>query len=155
MGVHTFTHVNLAGTSQSRYHRELDLTQLAIAGATGQTTDLLRMPYSSEVQSVTASEWQAMQAAENYRIVFTDLDTRDWERPGVSAIVAAGLPKHGHGAVVMMHDGGGDRSQTVAGLRLRRQAMRRTGQMDALPATAGSRLLTTATADETPSMGRR
>jgi len=116
VGVHTFTHVNLADTSQSRYHRELDLTQLAIAGATGQTTDLLRMPYSSEVQSVTAPEWQAMQAAENYRIVFTDLDTKDWERSGVSAIVAAGLPKHGHGAVVMMHDGGGDRSQTVAAL---------------------------------------
>jgi cellulose synthase/poly-beta-1,6-N-acetylglucosamine synthase-like glycosyltransferase len=48
--------------------------------------------------------------------VFADLDTRDWARPGVAQIVAAGLPAHGRGAVVRLHVGGGNRSQTVAAL---------------------------------------
>jgi len=116
VGVHTFTHVNLANVPPWRLHLELDQTELAIAAATGYTTDLLRPPYSSRADAVTTSEWQALARARNYRAVFTDLDTKDWERPGVAKIVAAGLPDAGRGAVVMLHDGGGDRSQTVAAL---------------------------------------
>ena len=56
--------------------------------------------------------------AGNYRVVYADLDTQDWKRPGVDAIVGAGLPRDGKGAVVMLHDGGGDRSQTVAAVDL-------------------------------------
>ena len=116
VGVHTFSHVNLANVSSRRQRLELDQTQLAIAAATGHTTSLLRAPYSSQVANLTASEWQAIQNAGNYRVVYTDLDTRDWERPGIEAIVQGGTPQDGRGAVVMMHDGGGDRSQTVAAL---------------------------------------
>jgi len=116
VGVHTFTHVNLADVPPWRRRVELDQTQLAIAAATGRTTDLIRMPYSSEVDALTPSDWRALAGSGNYRAVFTDLDTLDWERPGVRRIVAAGLPAHDRGAVVMFHDGGGDRSQTVAAL---------------------------------------
>jgi cellulose synthase/poly-beta-1,6-N-acetylglucosamine synthase-like glycosyltransferase/peptidoglycan/xylan/chitin deacetylase (PgdA/CDA1 family) len=116
VGVHTFSHVNLANVSSERERLELDQTQLAIAAATGHTTNLLRAPYSSQVANLTSSEWQAVQRAGNYRVVYTDLDTRDWERPGIEAIVRGGTPQGGSGAVVMMHDGGGDRSQTVAAL---------------------------------------
>ena len=69
---------------------ELDLSQLAIAAATGHTTSLLRLPYSAKVADVTFSEWQAMGRAGNYRVVYADLDTQDWKRPGVDAIVRAG-----------------------------------------------------------------
>ncbi|MFD0785143.1 bifunctional polysaccharide deacetylase/glycosyltransferase family 2 protein, partial [Micromonospora azadirachtae] len=48
--------------------------------------------------------------------VLADLDTRDWQRPGAAQIVKAATPAAGHGAVVLMHDGGGDRDQTVAAL---------------------------------------
>jgi cellulose synthase/poly-beta-1,6-N-acetylglucosamine synthase-like glycosyltransferase/peptidoglycan/xylan/chitin deacetylase (PgdA/CDA1 family) len=116
IGVHTFTHVNLADVPSWRRRVELDQTQLAIAAATGRTTDLIRMPYSSRVDALTASDWHALVDAGNYRAVFTDLDTKDWERPGVNAIVAAGLPAADRGAVVMFHDGGGNRSQTAAAL---------------------------------------
>ncbi len=116
VGVHTFTHVNLANVPEWRRRFELDQTELAIAAATGYTTDLLRAPYSSRVDTLAPSEWQALEQARNYRVVFADLDTRDWARPGVAKIVAAGLPADGRGAVVMLHDGGGNRSQTVAAL---------------------------------------
>ncbi len=116
VGVHTFSHVNLANVWSRRQRLELDQTQLAIAAATGHTTNLLRAPYSSQVANLTSSEWLAVQGVGNYRVVYTDLDTRDWDRPGVDAIVKGATPDGDRGAVVMMHDGGGDRSQTVAAL---------------------------------------
>jgi cellulose synthase/poly-beta-1,6-N-acetylglucosamine synthase-like glycosyltransferase/peptidoglycan/xylan/chitin deacetylase (PgdA/CDA1 family) len=116
VGVHTFTHANLANVSPPRLHLELDQTQLAIAAAIGQTTNLIRLPYSSTPAALVPSDWQAIQAAQNYRVVFADLDTEDWAKPGVAEIVQAGLPDSDRGAVVMLHDGGGDRSQTVAAL---------------------------------------
>jgi cellulose synthase/poly-beta-1,6-N-acetylglucosamine synthase-like glycosyltransferase/peptidoglycan/xylan/chitin deacetylase (PgdA/CDA1 family) len=116
VGVHTFTHTNLANVLPRRMRPELDQTQLAIAAATGHTTNLLRPPYSSRVGDVTPSEWQAVARAQNYRIVYTDLDTQDWAKPGVGSIVAAGLPAGRQGAVVMLHDGGGNRAETVAAL---------------------------------------
>ena len=116
VGVHTFTHVNLANVPSWRVRSELDQTQLAIAAATGETTDLLRPPYSSRVEDMTSADWQAIEAAGNYRAVFADLDTKDWAKPGAGKIHAAGLPKDDEGAVVMLHDGGGERSQTVAAL---------------------------------------
>jgi cellulose synthase/poly-beta-1,6-N-acetylglucosamine synthase-like glycosyltransferase len=108
----------MANMGPQRARLELDPSQLAIAAATGHTTSLLRLPYSSKVADVRFSEWEAMRRAENYRVIYTDLDTQDWERPGVDAILRAGLPHHGEGAVVMLHDGGGDRSQTVEALDL-------------------------------------
>ncbi len=118
VGVHTLTHVNLANVSSPRLRTELAQTQLAIAAATGHTTNLLRPPYSSQVESVQPSEWQAIESAQNYRVVYTDLDTQDWARPGAAKIVEAGVPQNGQGAVVMLHDGGGDRAQTVAAVDL-------------------------------------
>ena len=92
VGVHTYTHVNLANVPPWRQRMELDQTQLAIAAATGYTTDLLRAPYSSTLDAMHPSDWQALRRAVNYRAVFTDLDTEDWAKPGVDKIVAGGMP---------------------------------------------------------------
>jgi cellulose synthase/poly-beta-1,6-N-acetylglucosamine synthase-like glycosyltransferase/peptidoglycan/xylan/chitin deacetylase (PgdA/CDA1 family) len=116
VGVHTFTHVNLANVPAWRRRFELDQTQLVLAAATGHTTDLLRPPFSSQADAVNPSDWQALSTAHNYRVVYTDLDTKDWEKPGVARIVAAGTPAEDRGAVVMLHDGGGNRDQTVTAL---------------------------------------
>jgi cellulose synthase/poly-beta-1,6-N-acetylglucosamine synthase-like glycosyltransferase/peptidoglycan/xylan/chitin deacetylase (PgdA/CDA1 family) len=118
VGSHTYTHTNLGTAPRWRESLELTLTQNALAGAAGIHTRLLRMPYSSETDAITAVDWQAaVQAAEDgYLVVFTSLDTTDWARPGVKHIVAAAMPAGGRGAIVMFHDGGGDRSETVAAL---------------------------------------
>lgn len=55
-----------------------------------------------------------------------DVDTRDWEQPGVDAIVAALLAVQ-PGQIVLMHDGGGDRSQTVEALRVALPVLRERG----------------------------
>ncbi len=116
VGVHTYTHANMANVPPWRLRMEIDQTELAVAAATGSTTELLRPPYSSQVDALGPADWRALQRSGNLRAVFTDLDTRDWSKPGVGRILAAGLPTGEDGAVVMLHDGGGNRSQTLAAL---------------------------------------
>jgi cellulose synthase/poly-beta-1,6-N-acetylglucosamine synthase-like glycosyltransferase/peptidoglycan/xylan/chitin deacetylase (PgdA/CDA1 family) len=117
VGSHTYTHTDLA-TAGWREGFELTLTQNALAGAAGVHTRLLRMPYSSEPDAITGADWRAaaQAARDGYLVVFTTLDTRDWARPGVTNIVNAAIPRNGRGAIIMFHDSGGDRSQTVAAL---------------------------------------
>ena len=59
VGVHTFTHANLANVTALRQRIELDQTQLAIAAATGRMTGLLRPPYSSEISALLPADWRA------------------------------------------------------------------------------------------------
>jgi cellulose synthase/poly-beta-1,6-N-acetylglucosamine synthase-like glycosyltransferase/peptidoglycan/xylan/chitin deacetylase (PgdA/CDA1 family) len=118
IGVHTFTHIELAAVASWRRRLEMTLTQNAIAGVTGRRATLMRPPFAAEPSATSAAEFSALRdvAAGEYLAVLADRDTEDWRRPGVNAIVAAATPRLGSGAVVMMHDGGGDRSQTVAAL---------------------------------------
>lgn len=119
VGSHTYTHANLADAGW-RLPLELTLTQNALAGAAGVRTTLLRPPYSSETAALTAADWKAyLRAAKfGYLIVLADVDARDWARPGVSDIVANALrwPPGAHSAIIMLHDSGGNRSQTVRAL---------------------------------------
>ncbi|GAA2838042.1 glycosyltransferase [Kitasatospora paracochleata] len=118
IGIHTFTHANLAQAAPWRRSLELREAQQALAGATGTTTSLLRPPYSSGNDALTDADWSALQDASRsgYLTVLTTLDSEDWRRPGVPAIVANATPKSADGQVLLMHDAGGDRSQTVAAL---------------------------------------
>jgi cellulose synthase/poly-beta-1,6-N-acetylglucosamine synthase-like glycosyltransferase/peptidoglycan/xylan/chitin deacetylase (PgdA/CDA1 family) len=119
LGSHTFTHPDLATVPAWRRDLELSLTQNAIAGATGRQVALFRPPFSAGPGSLTAADVTVLRAAARtgHIAVLSDRDTHDWQRPGVDAIVAAASNgKPGAGAVLMMHDGGGDRSQTLAAL---------------------------------------
>ncbi|MFA1540320.1 bifunctional polysaccharide deacetylase/glycosyltransferase family 2 protein [Actinomadura monticuli] len=118
IGSHTYTHVDLAAAPAWRGRLEMDLTQRALAGAAGVHTRLMRMPYSSRPDGLTAPEWRAAEraGAAGYIVVLTDRDTEDWSRPGTAKIVQEALAagRRNEGAVVMLHDSGGDRAATVA-----------------------------------------
>ena len=118
VGSHTYTHIDLGLNPAWRDSVELSLTQSALAGIGAVSTPLLRMPYSSVPGAVTVDEYRAAQQAARYGylVVFATQDTRDWTRPGIANIVSAALPVGNQGAVIMMHDGGGNRSQTVNAL---------------------------------------
>ncbi|MHB8464048.1 MAG: bifunctional polysaccharide deacetylase/glycosyltransferase family 2 protein [Acidimicrobiales bacterium] len=120
IGSHTFTHVDLGAVSGWRDDLELGLTQSAIAGATGKTTSLLRPPYSSGSDGLTIADFRAARAASRfgYLVVLANRDGEDWRRPGVGRIVQNASPAGRTGAIILLHDGGGDRSQTVAALDL-------------------------------------
>ena len=102
VGVHTFTHSNMANVRSVTSAAGTGPVSASQSRPRRDTTSLLRLPYSAKVADVTFSEWQAMGRAGNYRVVYADLDTQDWKRPGVGAIVGAGLPRDGKGAVVML-----------------------------------------------------
>ncbi|MFI1761515.1 bifunctional polysaccharide deacetylase/glycosyltransferase family 2 protein [Streptomyces sp. NPDC020800] len=131
IGVHTFTHPDLARLSPWQRSLELRETQLAVAGATGKTTALLRPPYSSENDALDDADWAVVRqaATAGYVTVLTTQDTDDWQRPGTGRILARATPRGHAGQILLMHDGGGDRSQTVAALgtlipRLKAQGFR-------------------------------
>jgi cellulose synthase/poly-beta-1,6-N-acetylglucosamine synthase-like glycosyltransferase/peptidoglycan/xylan/chitin deacetylase (PgdA/CDA1 family) len=116
LGVHTFTHAELATLPAWQLRLEISLTQNAIAGATGRQVSLLRPPYSAEPDAVTGADFTALRqvSAQGYVTVLADRTTEDWRRPGVDAIVRAATPEPRRGAIVVFHDSGGDRTQTVA-----------------------------------------
>jgi len=58
----------------------------------------------------------AVAAANHQRQVLWDVDTKDWTKPGVAKIEHAIMTGARPGAIILMHDGGGNRSETVAAL---------------------------------------
>jgi cellulose synthase/poly-beta-1,6-N-acetylglucosamine synthase-like glycosyltransferase/peptidoglycan/xylan/chitin deacetylase (PgdA/CDA1 family) len=118
IGVHTFSHPNLDAIPTWRRDLEYSQTQLAIAATTGVKTSLLRPPYSSSVDAVENADWQVMRqvARQGYLTVLEDADSDDWARPGVARIISNATPRPGRGAIVLMHDAGGNRAETVTAL---------------------------------------
>lgn len=118
LGVHTFTHADLATLPDWRRSLELRQSQLILAGAAGVSTPLLRPPYSSSPDAVADPDWDAIRKARSagYLTVLSTLDSEDWRRPGVNRIIANSTPKGRNGQILLMHDAGGDRTQTLAAL---------------------------------------
>ena len=118
LGNHTWSHADLTGIPSWRRRLELNLTQLALEGSAGVTTALMRPPYSSEPSAIGAAERAVLRdaAALGYVAVLADRDTDDWRRRGPAAIVANAMPDGEAGTIVLLHDAGGDRSETVAAL---------------------------------------
>ncbi|MFK4152016.1 polysaccharide deacetylase family protein [Streptomyces fungicidicus] len=118
IGLHTFNHPDLALQSTKRIDWELSQNQLAITGAAGIRTSLFRPPYSSFSAAMDNESWPVTEyiGSRGYLTVVNNTDSEDWKRPGVAEIIRRATPHGGKGAVVLMHDSGGDRSQTVAAL---------------------------------------
>ncbi len=120
LGLHTFTHADLAALPDWRRSFELRQSQLILAGAAGVSTPLLRPPYSSKAEAVADEDWAGVQYARElgYLTVLTTQDSEDWRRLGVDRILASSRPVGDAGQILLVHDAGGDRSQTVAALAI-------------------------------------
>jgi cellulose synthase/poly-beta-1,6-N-acetylglucosamine synthase-like glycosyltransferase/peptidoglycan/xylan/chitin deacetylase (PgdA/CDA1 family) len=118
LGLHTFTHPNMQLLAPWRRHLELSQNQTAIARATGVHTNLARFPYSSKADAIDETNWKIVKEAgrAGYLVVVNDLDSEDWQRPGVDQIIHNAMPAGESSAIILFHDAGGDRAQTVAAL---------------------------------------
>ncbi|MFE1285545.1 glycosyltransferase [Streptomyces sp. NPDC058751] len=118
VGLHTFNHPDLSYQSKSRIDWELSQNQLALEGAAGIRSSLFRPPYSSFADAMDDKSWPVTQyvGTRGYITVVNDTDSEDWKKPGVDEIIRRATPEGGEGAVVLMHDSGGDRHQTVQAL---------------------------------------
>ncbi|MEU5565920.1 bifunctional polysaccharide deacetylase/glycosyltransferase family 2 protein [Micromonospora musae] len=118
LGVHTFTHPDLANLPGWRRRLEYAQTQLAMASAAGVETSLIRFPYSSFANAIDDQDWPLVNEAGQlgYLTVLNDTDSLDWERPGTEKVIQNAIPPGYSGAITLWHDAGGDRAQTVAAL---------------------------------------
>ena len=120
VGSHSFTHPNLSMVSATQVRLELDATQRLIASILGRGTLLFRPPFAEDVEPATPEQARVLQQASElgYTTVGMGVDPEDWARPGTQAIVQSVLRQvqAGAGQVVLLHDAGGDRAQTVAAL---------------------------------------
>jgi len=124
IGSHTYTHPNLGVMSPRETALELNATQRLIQAFTGRSLRLFRAPYFGDAEPTTADEIDAVWEAQRlgYLSVGLHVDPDDWKRPGVQQIVdrtVAGVLASGpnrSGQVILLHDSGGNRAQTVAAL---------------------------------------
>jgi cellulose synthase/poly-beta-1,6-N-acetylglucosamine synthase-like glycosyltransferase/peptidoglycan/xylan/chitin deacetylase (PgdA/CDA1 family)/spore germination protein YaaH len=140
VGNHTYTHPDISDISTAQLDLQLNLTEHLFASKLGVQPLYFRPPYSIDQspdtndQAVPVDHIQSL----GYTIVGNQLDTNDWdEHPRKSpeeitnAIVEQleAMKQHPDraGSVILMHDGGGDRSATVAALPLLIETLRAKG----------------------------
>jgi len=124
IGNHSFTHPNLAWLSPQETMLELNATQRVVEAYGGRGMRLFRAPYFGDAEPTTTDELVPAFTAQQdgYTNVGLHVDPGDWKRPGTDRIVQSTVdqilhPEAGRAAqVVLLHDGGGDRSQTIQAL---------------------------------------
>jgi peptidoglycan-N-acetylglucosamine deacetylase len=108
---HTWTHLNLTLLPPVLAADQMDQATEAIHAVTGRPPDLFRAPYGAW------SPFILRRCAQNRMTPLGwSVDPRDWSRPGVASIIANIMRNTRTGSIILEHDGGGDRSQTVAAL---------------------------------------
>ena len=129
LGNHTFTHADVSALPGWEQRLQLGLTDNALAGAVGIRPRLFRPPYSSVPAAASQRQAAALEevARLGYDVVLADFNGEDWRRPGVDEIVASATPQGDRGGIVLLHDGGGDRSQTVRAIERLVPALRARG----------------------------
>ena len=121
VGNHTYTHPNLADTPPAAVRLELNATQRLFEALTGRSMRLLRPPYLGDAEPSDADEIVPIEEAQKlgYITVGTHVDTLDWQMLPVDQMMKL-VEKAVHdpnpdlrGNIILMHDSGGDRTQTV------------------------------------------
>ncbi|MGI8803627.1 MAG: polysaccharide deacetylase family protein [Solirubrobacteraceae bacterium] len=119
IGDHTWTHADMTQLPAAVQSRQIALARQAIAQATGFETCLWRAPYGAIDARI-----EGLARGLGLDSIQWNTDPQDFNMPPVAAIIRRVL--HGNpadpdpgvrpGAIVLMHDGGGDRSHTAAAL---------------------------------------
>jgi cellulose synthase/poly-beta-1,6-N-acetylglucosamine synthase-like glycosyltransferase/peptidoglycan/xylan/chitin deacetylase (PgdA/CDA1 family)/spore germination protein YaaH len=118
IGNHTYYHPNLALCWPEHIRLELNATQLLIETITGRATTLFRPPYAADTSPSQLSELIPLQIAQDlsYLVVLENIDPQDWAKPGAEIILQRVKQQRRDGSIILLHDGGGNRSQTVEAL---------------------------------------
>jgi cellulose synthase/poly-beta-1,6-N-acetylglucosamine synthase-like glycosyltransferase/spore germination protein YaaH/peptidoglycan/xylan/chitin deacetylase (PgdA/CDA1 family) len=126
IGNHTYTHPRWNDTSRTQIDVELNVTERLLNSTLGVKTLFFRPPYGIDHQPETADEVAQLPIAQSmgYLIVGARIDPHDWGEPGgvppapgpviVQRVMEQARAKAGN--IVLLHDGGGDRAQTVLAL---------------------------------------
>ncbi|RUS45133.1 polysaccharide deacetylase family protein [Cohnella sp. AR92] len=114
IGNHTYTHPDMTKLTLEEAREELRRMEMSIRKVTGQPVRTFRPPYlavDERILSLAAEEFQYDS------IGAANPEARDWEQPGVGFILEKTRPTIREGAILLFHDGYGDRSQTMEAVR--------------------------------------
>ncbi|HXR17611.1 MAG TPA: glycosyltransferase [Terriglobales bacterium] len=129
IGNHTFTHPDITDVSTRYMKVELSLTEQLFASRLGIHTILFRPPYSIDQEPDTEDQVRPLEVVQDmgYISVGNKIDPNDWKdnprhsAEQIAADVLAHIPPCDPkdrlcGSVILLHDGGGDRRETVRAL---------------------------------------
>jgi peptidoglycan/xylan/chitin deacetylase (PgdA/CDA1 family) len=112
VGVHSYSHRPFPDLTAKQVRSEVKRSRESVKRATGRSTLLLRPPYGS----MNGRAWKAVRDT-GAHVVMWDVDSRDWTKPGAKRIEKTVLRTVRPGSVILFHDGGGNRAQTVSAVR--------------------------------------
>jgi peptidoglycan/xylan/chitin deacetylase (PgdA/CDA1 family) len=110
-GVSMDPHDGTTAIGDDAVFRTAARTQDDLAALLGRTPSCLLAPYGAE-----DSATRARATDRGWKTVVWDVDPQDWRRPSAAVIVADVVAAAHPGAIVLLHDGGGDRTSTVQAL---------------------------------------
>jgi cellulose synthase/poly-beta-1,6-N-acetylglucosamine synthase-like glycosyltransferase/spore germination protein YaaH/peptidoglycan/xylan/chitin deacetylase (PgdA/CDA1 family) len=127
IGNHTFTHPDVSNISTAYMKVELNLTERLFASLVGIRATLMRPPYAIDEEPDTADQVRPLEIPQEmgYITVGNRIDPNDWtgahSAEEITSIVLSRLPPCRQenlrcGNIVLLHDGGGNRSETVRAL---------------------------------------
>ncbi len=120
IGAHSFSHPRMDIVSAKRFDMELTLSSRVIASATGRHTILYREPFLRSGGPIAARRVAPLEAVQATGAIISGMDVvpKDWTGLTSAEIVSHVLSEveNGAGNVILLHDGGGNRSETVAAL---------------------------------------
>lgn len=108
---HTMHHLDLVTLDKQKELSEINDAFQALEGAGAPPTTAIRPPYGS----LNMKTWLAGEGKFAYSFLWTK-DSLDWKRPGADVIVKNCTGTNAPGDIILLHDGGGDRSQDVEAL---------------------------------------
>src|SRR6202043_3351740 len=137
---HTFTHPDISEISTNSVDLELNLTERLFASELGVQPLYFRPPYSIDQEPDTNDQAAPVARIQSlgYVVIGNKIDTNDWdEHPRKSPqeitdsvfqqIDSMQKRPWARGSIILLHDGGGDRSATVAALPLLIESLRARG----------------------------
>ena len=140
IGNHTFTHPDISAISTSQVDLQLNLTERLFAAKLGVQPLFFRPPYSIDQEPDTNDQAAPVERVQQrgYIVIGNKIDTNDWDehpRKSPQEILQSVLQQiddmqdrpDKQGSVILMHDGGGDRSVTIATLPLLIDTLRARG----------------------------
>jgi peptidoglycan-N-acetylglucosamine deacetylase len=111
IGDHTFDHIDLPPLSTTKARDQLSKTQAKILRTTGYHTCMYRPPHGNyNARTNTIARKLGLLT------ILWSVDTKDFTMPGTDAIYQSAVNGAKPGAIILMHEGGGNRSETVAAL---------------------------------------
>lgn len=113
VGNHTYDHRTTANSTCDEFVAQVRQAGKVFESVLGADVPCVRPPYGA-----LGAYTRAYATELGYRVVMWSIDSGDWRRPGANAIAAHVLERAAPGAVVLFHDGPGDRAQTLKALEI-------------------------------------